>query len=463
MSMKYFDAAQQFLGELEDSPLRYWNYRYWAWAGTHYRDYGSIDDLKMEVLRYLRRNQIADSSRWASEVELNLRAIAGLPSWQEMPAEVGSGSKDRFRISVQNGVLDLEPCLDGEEPLLSEHCEEWFSVLHLPFPYEPGAKCPRWLAFLNEVMQGDKELVHLIQEWFGYCCLPDTSFEKAMFWEGRGRNGKSQAIQVLCRLIGSENVSAVPIEKMHHRFQLAPTMGKLLNVASETAPSSRVDDALFKKFTSGEPVPGEFKRKDTFFFKPTARILVAMNERAAIKDYSDGTWRRILLVPWNYQVPENRVIRDLGNKIAESEMPGILCWAVEGIKRLYTQGYFTEGEVVRKATADFREERDPARTAILSCIRKDPDGFIPSQDIWNVYRSFCHNRDMPVTIQSTPTLMKAIKRFFPEIEPYRKRIDHLRVRGWKGISLTELATDEFDATGYEKGISEASQGVYQDG
>ena len=41
--------------------------------------------------------------------------------------------------------------------------------------WNPDAKCPRWLQFLNEIFQGDKELISFVQRAAGYSITGETS------------------------------------------------------------------------------------------------------------------------------------------------------------------------------------------------------------------------------------------------------------------------------------------------
>jgi hypothetical protein len=87
--------------------------------------------------------------------------------------------------------------------------------------------CPRWLRFLEEVLEGDKDRISLLQEWFGYCLTHDTSLHAFMVLEGSGANGKSVVCEILTKMLGVDNVSNVPLEVFADRFQLATTLGKL--------------------------------------------------------------------------------------------------------------------------------------------------------------------------------------------------------------------------------------------
>src|SRR5262249_57691869 len=91
-----------------------------------------------------------------------------------------------------------------------------------------------WLAFVREMVEGDDERIAVLQEWFGLCLTPDTSFHKLLIMDGDGGNGKSVVLDVLAAMVGEANVSNVPLELFDQRFQLTPTLGKLVNIAAES-------------------------------------------------------------------------------------------------------------------------------------------------------------------------------------------------------------------------------------
>ena len=63
-----------------------------------------------------------------------------------------------------------------------------FTLNAVSYDYDPKAPTPeRWLAFLDQVFEGDQDAIGLLQEWFGYCMTADTSMQKALLLIGRRR------------------------------------------------------------------------------------------------------------------------------------------------------------------------------------------------------------------------------------------------------------------------------------
>jgi D5 N terminal like len=98
-----------------------------------------------------------------------LAAIAAVPDMVEMPTWLGEDREGPF-VAFRNGLLDLTD-LSSPHLKVSASPPEWFSTVVFPYDYVEAAVCPEWRRFLDQVMEGDKERIALIQEWFGL--LPD--------------------------------------------------------------------------------------------------------------------------------------------------------------------------------------------------------------------------------------------------------------------------------------------------
>lgn len=434
-AIDYLDIAMKFLDATIGVQCVYWNGHYWKWEGTCYERYGEPDDLKLDITEWLGRGfrGCSNTRRSSDEIEFQCRANLRVDRNQAMPAKLGDDSPAPAIISLSNGLLDLNPCRTGGNPVLTQHSAEWFCTSALPFAYVPSAQCPQWLRFLDTCLEGDQQRIQLLQEWFGYCCTHDTSYEKALFMEGPGANGKSQAIIVLERLVGEGNCSAVSLEKIGVRFQDYGMLGKLVNFSAETPSSCFVNVAALKQLISGDKYQFEPKGVNPFMATPTARLVISMNARPKFFDPTNAFWRRVMLMPWTYTVPESERVLNLGRKIADAELPGIFLWAIEGLKRLWSNGRFTESSVVNAAVEALRHEADPERAGLIDLFESSGDGFLAAQEAFDEWQKYCNDSATPIDRGSPVTLAAAIKRVFPNSVACRRRISGHQIRGWDGV------------------------------
>jgi putative DNA primase/helicase len=343
-------------------------------------------------------------------------------------------------IPVKNGLLSvpeltsLEKGVNGATVLLRPS-PDLFSPVVVPVEYDPKAACPQWLAFLRRVLENDLERIALVQEWFGYCLVFDTSAQKFLLLVGDGANGKSVLVAILEWLLGSANVSHVPLEQFGERFQIATTQGKLANIASEVNEIDKVAEGYLKQFTGGDMMHFERKGRDPISAKPTARLTVCSNHNPSFHDRSQGLWRRMNYVPFNVTIPEGEQDPHLIEKLRE-ELPGILNWALEGLVRYRRQKRFTQPAVCLQALEEYRRESNPAGMFLADRCEAGPNEIVQCEHLYEAYREWCHGHGYrPLNDKH---FGKEVRRVFKKGVERRKRalMGDNRVWCYLGISLT---------------------------
>jgi P4 family phage/plasmid primase-like protien len=303
-----------------------------------------------------------------------------------LPSLLPGGEKVNL-LALENGLLDL----DREE--LRPHTPAWFSTVCLPYPYDAAATCPRWLAVLGQNLEADAERIALLQEFFGYCLTPSTDAQQCIVLAGEGANGKSVVVAGLQALLGEDNFSSVPLEDFGRRFAMAQTLGKLANIAAEVGELDRTAEGTLKAFISGDRMCFERKGKDAFTARPTARLLLSTNNVPRFADRSEGVWRRLRLVPFNRRVPEGERVPGMDKPewwLRLGEVPGMLNWALEGLRRLRANNMrFTEPAACRAALEAHRQESDPCRVFLLEHYEPAAGGEpIPSTELYKHYQEW---------------------------------------------------------------------------
>jgi P4 family phage/plasmid primase-like protien len=420
--------------------LRYWREQWHRWDGSAYRELPDAE-LRAEVTAAVkaemdRLNLIAQQLAAANgekpppvrkiktalitNVELALASLTVWPGAVEPPAWWdGKSWHRRNLIALCNRLLDLDALFAGKSAVLLTHTPRWFSPLCLPYPFDVEADCPRWRAFLERNLEADGERIALLQEWAGYCTTADTSRQRFLVLEGEGSNGKSVVCAALEAMLGSGNCAHVPLEVFGERFQLTPTIGKLANIASEVGELDKAAEGFLKSFTSGDPMQFDRKHKPPIQAVPTARLVLATNNRPRFSDRSGGLWRRMILMPFRVVIAENDPGRVFGMDKpawweASGELPGILNWALTGLDRLRRQDRFTRSEVCEQALAEYRTENNPARMFLLETCRESPEGQTPCGQLYRAYRNWCQdNGYSPLADRS---FGKEVRRVFPKAE-----------------------------------------------
>jgi putative DNA primase/helicase len=95
--------------------------------------------------------------------------------------------REPYLFNCQNGTLDLR---DSKDIRLRPHQPSDFISRISPAIYDPAGTCPRFMAFLNDIVP-DKEVQRFLQQWAGYSLTGDISEQKLVLFWSSGANGKS--------------------------------------------------------------------------------------------------------------------------------------------------------------------------------------------------------------------------------------------------------------------------------
>ena len=292
---------------------------------------------------------------------------------------------DRSQICLRNGTMDTKIFT------LKPHRPKNYLQTVTDIPWHDNATCPRWLQFLDEVFTGDddkEQKIALLQQWAGYCLVPDSSQQKFLWLVGVGGNGKSVFLSILEQLVGPGNVTHAHIEQLGKKFVRAELEGKLLNISSEIGINAKMADGYLKQIVGGDAVQAERKFKPSFSFRPYARMVAATNHLPVLKDLSEGFFRRALIMNFNRQFSvADRDIRLLDT--LRNELPGILVWAIDGLKALREQGAFTIPPSSVLALQHYRKESDQDLLYVESHLSPVTEGGLTASAIFLDYCKWC--------------------------------------------------------------------------
>ena len=69
-------------------------------------------------------------------------------------------------------------------------------------PYDPTATCPRWIRFLEEVFNTQRDLIDWVQRFVGYSITGSQREQVLALLYGRDANGKTVFLNTLRSLLG---------------------------------------------------------------------------------------------------------------------------------------------------------------------------------------------------------------------------------------------------------------------
>lgn len=379
----------------------------------------------------------------AMKEKTTLNHTLSIDSWIEVPKCSQFHDKTtqaRKLIALRNGLFDLQAFLDGKglDEVFLPHSPHWFSLTLLPYDFDPEAPNPKtFLKALRLALENDPQRIQLLQEWMGYLLYPGNPFQKFLAFEGEGGNGKSAFLAVITALLGFENCSYVPMELFGDRFAKTATIGKLVNISSDVGHLERTEEGLLKSFVGGDTVFFDRKNREPLSMIPTAKLLMAWNQRPQISDRSNGVWRRLVLIPWLYTIPASETVRGMDQWsywAKTGELPGIFLWALQGLHRLMKNGGFSCSDKSREASESYQIEQNSARAFFTECLEvgKQTD-IIGTRELYQNYRSWTEAEGRRPL--SNVQFVKEVFRVFPEARRFKSTINADRSWKWSGIRI----------------------------
>lgn len=289
-------------------------------------------------------------------------------------------------LCTPNGIVHLRSGkLTGHDPGL------YLTRLTL-CEYTDHMDCPRWKTFLQEIFGGDQELIRYVQKAVGYSLSGSTAEQCAFFCFGFGRNGKSTFLDVLSAMMGDYAVNIQPETIMVKHTSgggassdIARLKGARFVTSVEPNEGMRLNEGLLKQLTGGDRVTARYQYGQEFEFKPEFKLWMGTNHKPIIRGTDTGIWRRIHLIPFQVQIPEEKVDKHLELHLRQ-ELPGILHWAVEGCQLWQKEG-LDKPPVMREALKEYRSEMDVVSAFLSACCTMGEGREKPS-DLYQAYNKW---------------------------------------------------------------------------
>ncbi|MGW6498563.1 phage/plasmid primase, P4 family [Nonomuraea angiospora] len=237
---------------------------------------------------------------------------------------------------------------------------------------DPGADPARWLAFLADTFD-DPDLVAYLQRLVGYSASGIVAQHVLPFAVGSGGNGKGVFLESLVAVLGDYATTApsgflMAKASIQHETEIARLAGTRMVVCSEVGDEDRFDEVKVKQLTGGDTLTARFMRQDHFTFRPTHHLWLMGNHQPSVRAGGRAFWRRLRLIPFEHEVPEEKMVDDLQGILAREHGPALLAWIVAGAARYAADG-LGEPDTVKAATDGYAADQDTVRRFVATCCR----------------------------------------------------------------------------------------------
>lgn len=296
---------------------------------------------------------------------------------------------DPFLLNTPDGTYDLREGVDSKK----EHDpDDKITKMTACSPGDEGKQL--WEEALDKFFCGNTELIAYVQKVIGLAAIGKVFSEHIIIAYGGGANGKSTFCNAIARTLGSysRRMAAdllTTSAARNARPELAELRGARLVLASELEEGKRMNTAMLKQLASTDDISAEKKYRDPMNFTPSHSLILQTNHLPKVGASDDGTWRRIIVIPFNAQIQAGDDIKNYSDYLAEHAGPYILKWIMEGAKNVIGAGFdIPVPDCVKAATDAYREENDWMKHFLEECCEMDPSYTERSGALYQSYRAY---------------------------------------------------------------------------
>lgn len=249
---------------------------------------------------------------------------------------------------------------------------------------------PMFRKWLNDLFY--PEDIPTIQEYLGYCMVPTTKAQKALFLVGEGGAGKSRIGDILEVLLGDALISVDNTKSfLNDKYKLAELEHCLVLYDDDLDNEALTNTGLYKKLiTNDMDIMVERKYGQPFKCHPHAKLIACCNEMlTSAYDNTDGFYRRLL--PIVVKPKAKNFVPDLefGHKL-RAEIDGIVQWIMFGLNRLRNNGWvLSESQRTQEYLSGKRSLGNHLTDFMEDVLEYGEDYTIPSVDLMRIYTVWC--------------------------------------------------------------------------
>ena len=341
-SVAFGNALIQFA---KDSGIRYYADSFWYFNGKIYQKVTaeSVDTAYDMLMMKLGISVVVAGDTYKRKYFINI-----IKSYN--PLNVRNDI-----VAFSNRVVDLRKPLDGAYRYMWS--PKWHVIDYHPYPYNPEARCPRFMRFLNEVLP-EKKSRDILQMFLGLGLIqsseafdktkggPRGTVEMCLILLGSGANGKSVLFNIICALFGKNHISSVDYDTMTADGDeglrgRATIRSAIFNWSSDSDPRKfgKKNNAVFKQICSGEPYQYRLLGKDIMYAERCPYLIFSFNELPTLAEATGGFTRRLQFVNFDVTIPKYKQNPNLAKEIIDSDLPGIFNWVARGAKEIKRRNF----------------------------------------------------------------------------------------------------------------------------
>jgi putative DNA primase/helicase len=221
-----------------------------------------------------------------------------------------------------------------------------------------------------------------LYELVAYCMVSSYANQEFFFILGSGRNGKSVYTNIITRLLGIENISAVSLHGLQtNRFAGAELYGKFANICTELQYTDLNNTDIIKKLTGGDLILAERKFMNSFYFSNYAKLIFVTNELPKTKDKTPAFYRRARIINFPFSFEGEREDKFLLEKITVQELEGLASKCVWILQQMIVRNFtFSKQKTTLESEQQYEKISNPIDTFIEENCQRGANAFVSKDE-----------------------------------------------------------------------------------
>ena len=350
----------------------------------------------------------------------------------------GYKSKLKFdrtkQIVFENGVLDT---ITGEITKLKP---ELYVTSTIPWKYNPDADCPLWQVTLHDWWGDDDDSIRLLQQWFGYNLIATNYLEAMMILFGMSGSGKSTITKILYEMLGKDKCTPLEGQDIKYTFGMEKLANKNSVIVSEDQVTKKADADMIlqviKRLTGRNVFSIRVKYGGTYDTEPFARLTYECDVLPRFVDNAQALERRVNMLYFgrSFKDAPNVLLKDQLIK----EIPGIINWAVKGLRDLKKTNKFIVPKTSEVAKEELRYMTSPLAAMGKQCLCfDDPTVRVSNDQLFDLHRAWF--KESGYSVYSRVWFGRTFSVVFPRLKECKVG----NIRGRKGVSILPEAASRY--------------------
>lgn len=338
-----------------------------------------------------------------SQIENSMSMAAALSKHPIDPADFDT---EPLTWGVGNGVLDLREVrattghVEDTRELCRKGRPEDLILQHTPITFDANARHPLWESYLNTFLP-DLEYRRFVRKVLGYAFMGGNPQRRFIFLQGGTSTGKTTMIEAIQAALGDYG-STIDVNGLFRQKRESGPMPEVIEAfprrmvfASEIGQRNHLHSDVIKRLTGGDTVTARALYSNVMVQRtPMFTPIVATNSMPTIQDGDAATFRRLIVLPFDHQVPLEQ-----GDVVPLKKVPealrAVLAWLVDGLIDYLAEG-LDNGvpEIVLDRRKTFIAGTSAFQTFLSEMVFAAQAEKVQAGAVFDLYRSWCKREDV---------------------------------------------------------------------